>query len=165
MQAMKLKSTQVAHKKGQHRMMKIGEVSKRSNIGIETLRFYERSGLLDKPARTDSGYRMYDPKVLERLTFIKRAQFLGFSLEEIKQIIDEKRAGYSPCTEVRNLVRLRLHELDEHIQEMQRYYQELVAKLAEWDEIGEVQGHVCGLIESSNFADNITQVTLPRKNR
>lgn len=163
MQTMTLKSTQVAHKEGQRRMMKIGEVSKRSNIGIETLRFYERSGLLDKPARTASGYRIYGSKVLERLTFIKRAQILGFSLEEIKRIIDEKRAGHSPCAEVRNLVRLRLRELEERMKDIQLYYQELASKLAEWNEIGEVQGHVCGLIESSNFEDTITQVALPRK--
>jgi len=55
-------------------ILKIGEVSKRNGIGIEALRFYEKSGLLDKPERTDSGYRMYDAKV-ERLAFIKRRKF------------------------------------------------------------------------------------------
>jgi MerR family transcriptional regulator, copper efflux regulator len=54
--------------------LKIGEVSERSGVGIETLRFYERSGLLDSPARTASGYRLYDAAVLDRLEFIKRAQ-------------------------------------------------------------------------------------------
>ncbi len=60
--------------------LRIGEVSKRGGIGIEALRFYERSGLLGRPGRTHSGYRMYEPEVLERLDFIKRAQVLGFSL-------------------------------------------------------------------------------------
>ncbi|MBA3767574.1 MAG: MerR family DNA-binding transcriptional regulator, partial [Acidobacteria bacterium] len=62
-------------------MLKIGDVSKQSGIGIEALRFYEKSGLLDKPSRTFSGYRVYEPEILERLAFIKRAQVLGFSLD------------------------------------------------------------------------------------
>lgn len=85
--------------------LKIGEISKRSGIGIEALRFYERSGLLGRPARTQSGYRVYDEGVLERLDFIKRAQVLGFSLDEIKRIIADKQAGRSPCAEVREIYR------------------------------------------------------------
>src|SRR4051812_30732572 len=84
-----------------HERLKIGEVSKRSGIGIETLRFYEKSGVLSRPVRSASGYRMYDSEVLERLAFIKRAQVLGFSLEEIRQIIREKSSGQSPCAAVR----------------------------------------------------------------
>ena len=55
-------------------LLKIGEVSRQTGIGIETLRFYEKSGLLDKPSRTYSGYRMYSSDVLDRLSFIKRSQ-------------------------------------------------------------------------------------------
>src|SRR3954471_6945340 len=90
------------------RQLKIGEVSKLTGIGIEALRFYERSGLLGRPSRSNSGYRIYDAEVLERLDFIKRAQVLGFSLDEIKRIIAEKQAGQSPCADVRELVRGRL---------------------------------------------------------
>ncbi|MGH9942914.1 MAG: heavy metal-responsive transcriptional regulator [Pyrinomonadaceae bacterium] len=131
--------------------LKIGEVSKRSGIGIEALRFYEKSGLLDRPSRTYSGYRVYDAEALERLAFIKRAQVLGFSLEEIKQVIAEKRAGQSPCAEVREVVRRRLAELDERMARMRRYRRELAAALAEWDEKGDVEGHVCGLIEGTHL--------------
>ena len=93
-------------------MLKIGEVAKLSGIGIEALRFYERSGVLESPARTESGYRLYDAGVLERLAFIKQAQALGFSLDEVKRIIDDARAGTSPCDEVRAIVRRRLQESD-----------------------------------------------------
>jgi len=103
-------------------LLKIGEVAKRSGVGIEALRFYERSGLLGPPARTQSGYRMYEPEVLERLDFIKRAQVLGFSLDEIRQIITEKEGGQSPCEAVRDIVRQRLGELDEHMKEMRRVF-------------------------------------------
>ncbi len=129
-------------------MLKIGEVSRLSGIGIEALRFYERQGLLGQPARTVSGYRLYSKDALERLEFIKRAQVLGFSLAEIAQIIAEKQAGQSPCRHVREIVRQRLSETEERIKEMRRHQRALAAALEEWDEAGDRPGHVCGLIES-----------------
>lgn len=132
------------------RLLKIGEVSKRSGIGIEALRFYEKSGLLDRPSRTYSGYRVYGEDVLERLVFIKQAQALGFSLDEIRRIIDDARKGESPCDEVREIVRRRMEELDERLRELHRYRKELKATLEEWDEVGRAPGHICGLIEGSH---------------
>jgi len=131
--------------------LKIGEVSRLSGIGIEALRFYEKSGLLDRPSRTESGYRLYDAEVLEKLDFIKRAQVLGFSLDEIKRIISEKRAGQSPCAKVREIVRRRLQELDERMKEMRRYRNELAKALSEWDAVGDIAGHICGLIEGTEM--------------
>lgn len=138
---------------GGGRALKIGEVSKRSGIGVEALRFYEKSGLLERPSRTESGYRVYGAEVLERLAFIRRAQVLGFSLEEIRRVIEERRAGQSPCAEVREVVRRRLSELDERMAEMRRYRKELAAALAEWDEAGDSPGHVCGLIEGTTIEE------------
>ena len=132
------------------RMLKIGEVSKRSGVGIEALRFYEKSGLLDKPSRTYGGYRVYGEEVLERLAFIRQAQALGFSLEEIGRVLDDARKGQSPCDEVREIVRRRMEELDERLRELQRYRRELKATLEEWDKVGRAPGHVCGLIEGSH---------------
>lgn len=144
--------------------LKIGEVAKLSGIGIEALRFYERSGLLGRPGRTESGYRMYDAEVLERLDFIKRAQILGFSLEEIKQIIAEEQAGQSPCTKVREVVRTRLQELDQRMREMRIYRKELASTLVDWDKRGDVKGHICGLIEGSNIKhDRSKPVTRPNR--
>ncbi len=131
------------------RMLKIGEVSKRSGVGVEALRFYEKSGLLDKPSRTFSGYRVYGEDVLERLAFIKQAQALGFSLEEIRRIVEDARKGQSPCDEVREIVRRRMEELDERLRELQRHRRELKQTLEEWDKVGRAPGHICGLIEGS----------------
>lgn len=132
------------------RMLKIGEVSRRSGIGIEALRFYEKSGLLDSPARTFSGYRVYGEEVLERLSFIKRAQALGFSLDEIRRIVDDARRGESPCDEVREIVQRRMAELDERLRELHRYRKELKSTIEEWDKVGRAPGHICGLIEGSH---------------
>lgn len=138
-------------------MLKIGDVSKLSGIGIEALRFYEKSGLLEKPARTYSGYRMYGRDVLDRLAFIKRAQPLGFSLDEIRRIVADARAGQSPCDEVREIVRQRLEELDERMREMRRYRKELSETLAEWDEKGQAPGHICGLIEGAHVEHRLSE--------
>lgn len=134
--------------------LKIGEVSLASGIGIEALRFYERSGVLGKPLRSMSGYRLYDEGVLERLAFIKKAQTLGFSLDEIKQIISDARSGTSPCDEVREIVRRRLAELDERMREMRRYRTELAQTLEDWDKVGRAPGHICGLIESAEIENS-----------
>jgi MerR family copper efflux transcriptional regulator len=136
---------------GQNALLKIGEVSRLSGIGIEALRFYEKSGLLNRPARTGSGYRLYHRDVLERLAFIKRAQVLGFTLDEVKQIIAESAAGQSPCRGVREIVRQRLRELDERMAQMKRYRKELAAALEEWEQVEEAKGHVCGLIETTRI--------------
>lgn len=133
------------------KQLKIGEVSRRAGIGIETLRFYEKSGLLDRPGRTESGYRLYDESVLERLAFVKKAQLLGFTLDEIKQLIDHKRKGENPCAEVREIVKIRLEKLNERVEQMVLYRDELSAALGDWEEIGEADGHVCGLIEGSHI--------------
>lgn len=131
--------------------LKIGEVSLASGIGIEALRFYERSGLLGKPFRSSSGYRLYDKGVLDRLAFIKKAQTLGFSLDEIGRIIKDAQSGASPCFEVREIVRRRLDELDERMREMRRYRKELAETLEEWDKVGRAPGHICGLIEGAEI--------------
>lgn len=131
--------------------LKIGEVSKRSGIGIEALRFYEKSGLLDRPGRTYSGYRVYNESVLTRLAFIKKAQSLGFSLDRVRQLIKHKKAGENPCEEVREVVREKLSEMDMRIEQMLAYREELSAALDEWEEKGDADGHICGLIESSHI--------------
>lgn len=138
--------------------LKIGEVSQLSGIGIEALRFYERSGLLGKPLRSMSGYRLYDEGVLERLAFIKKAQTLGFSLDEIGRIIKDARSGASPCDDVREIVRRRLDELDERMREMKRYRKELASTLEEWDKVGRAPGHICGLIEGAEIENPLPSV-------
>ncbi len=138
------------------KQLKIGEVSGLSGIGIEAVRFYEKSGLLDRPERTYSGYRLYEESVLERLAFIKKAQLLGFSLEEIKQLILHKRAGENPCAEVCKIVKVRLAELNERIEQMIQYRDELKIALNDWEKTGEAEGHVCGLIEGTEIEHGIS---------
>src|SRR3712207_5346532 len=83
------------------RGLRIGEVARRSGVGIEALRFYERRGLLGRPARTESNYRVYGESVLERPDFIRRAQADGSTLGEIGEMRAESAGGRSPCRHVR----------------------------------------------------------------
>ena len=69
------------------RTMSIGQLAKDVGVGVETVRFYERKGLLDVPARKDSGYRQYDDEAVERLRFIRKAQQVGFTLKEIQDLL------------------------------------------------------------------------------
>lgn len=132
------------------RTLRIGEVAAATGMSVEALRFYEQRGLLGRPARTASGYRAYDASVVERLAFIKRAQAIGFSLDEIAEILEMRGRGETPCLEVREAARRKLAELDARLRELRRYRNELARTLDDWDERGIEEGRFCGLIEHSH---------------
>lgn len=108
-------------------MITIGELSKQTGCHIETIRYYERMGLLSKPPRTEGGHRLYDRHAVKRLAFIRRSRELGFSLEEIRtllQLVDSRR--YT-CQQIKTL-------MDEHLGEIKRKIadlKKLQASLAE----------------------------------
>jgi len=134
------------------KLMKIGVLARRSGVGIEALRFYESRGLLDPAARTGSGYRLYGTAALERLAFIKKAQSVGFTLDETARLVAEAKDGKRPCAEVRKLAAERLEELDRRLAELKRYRRELKQTLDAWDQQGEADGVICGLIEGLDTA-------------
>jgi len=98
----------------------IGQIAKKSGVGIEAIRFYERKGVIPKPSRTESGYRTYTADTLQRLHFIRRAQELGFSLKEISQLIAIRVTPKSNCEEVRKRTLVKLEEIDQKIADLQR---------------------------------------------
>ncbi len=100
------------------KMLKIGELAARSGLSRDTLRFYEREAVLPQPARTQAGYRLYSPEVVERLDFIKHARALGFSLGEIRDLLD----GYQnpeECQRMKRHLEQKIAELDRKMREMQ----------------------------------------------
>jgi len=78
-----------------------GELARRARVNVETLRYYERRGLLSEPTRSASNYRLYDARTVRRLRFIKRAQELGFTLAEIRELLALKAGGGARCGDVR----------------------------------------------------------------
>lgn len=134
------------------RTFKIGAVARRAGLGVETLRFYERLGLLGAPRRTESGYRLYTDAIFARLDFVRKAQAMGFTLEEIGRIIQESETGQSPCADVRRIAHRKLEELDRRLKQLRQYRNELARTLDQWDRKGSAAGKICGLIEESHIA-------------
>jgi MerR family mercuric resistance operon transcriptional regulator len=104
----------------------IGQVANRAGVGIETVRFYEREGLLEEPARKESGYRQYEDDVVARLRFIKRAKELGFSLKEIKELLALRVDPTTTCAEVRSKAQAKVADIEEKIETLQRMKKALV---------------------------------------
>ena len=80
----------------------IGEVAKQAHVRIETLRYYERTGLVASPPRSESNYRLYPQETVRRVQFIKRAQELGFSLKEITELLALRATPETPCADIRH---------------------------------------------------------------
>jgi DNA-binding transcriptional MerR regulator len=98
--------------------MKIGDVAVAAGVNIQTLRYYERRGLLEAPARTDSGHRIYDADAVRVVRFVKGAQSLGFTLEEVESLL-ELRSEALPRRDVRRLAQTRLAEVERKIAQLE----------------------------------------------
>jgi MerR family mercuric resistance operon transcriptional regulator len=93
------------------RPLTIGTLAKASRVHLETVRYYERIGLMPKPSRTASNYRNYEPEHIERLCFIRRAREIGFSTGEIKELLALAEPGRASCAEVQTLATVHLDEV------------------------------------------------------
>ncbi|MGH7510014.1 MAG: MerR family transcriptional regulator [Gemmatimonadales bacterium] len=98
-------------------MMRIGEVATRAGVNIQTLRYYERRGLLPEPERGGSGYRFYDPETVRLVRFIKRAQELGFTLREIGELIELRRSRRRGV-EVRTLAEAKMEDIERRMRQL-----------------------------------------------
>lgn len=107
----------------------IGELAGRSGLRPQTIRYYERLGILSRPVRTTGGYRRYDERALEELELVKAARSVGFSLGELKGILGVVRAGPARCLPVLEVARRRLAELDEHLASMKQTRKALAAAI------------------------------------
>src|SRR5258708_34874220 len=99
--------------------MKIGEVAARSAVPAKTIRFWEEQRLLPEPRRTPAGYRLYESSTIQRLTFIRHAQAAGFTLDQIRQVLDIGDSGTAPCEHGRDLIAGRLVDVAARIADSQ----------------------------------------------
>ncbi|HEX6481236.1 MAG TPA: MerR family transcriptional regulator [Ktedonobacteraceae bacterium] len=104
----------------------IGQVAHQAGVGVETIRFYEREGLLEEPIRRASGYRQYSEQVVQRIHFIKRAQKLGFSLKEIAELLLLRVDAQTSCEEVQQRAGAKIAEVERKLIELQRMRQALL---------------------------------------
>lgn len=99
--------------------LKTGELAKRAGVNVETLRFYERKGLLPEPPRRESGYREYPEESVDRIRFIKRAQDLGFSLVEIQELLALRVRPNASCAEIKSRAKKKIAEVQRKIVDLQ----------------------------------------------
>ena len=136
----------------QEQPLLIGQLARTAGVKPDTVRFYERTGLLPKPARTFAGYRVYDPVSVHRLRFIKQAQALGFTLEEIKRVLGLRGRGRETCECVIRLAEASLRAVETKLRELQSFRDGLANNLAEWRKTGTRRNRAaefCALIEQS----------------
>jgi len=130
--------------------MQIGVLAEQAGVNVQTVRFYERRKLLPEPSRTHSGYREYGEQELKQLRFIRQAKALGFTLDEIRDIIRSRGRGQCPCTDVITIAERHLRDVNEQIQTLERFKKELTTAVRQWKRAGKQNieaGAICTLIE------------------
>ncbi len=106
--------------KGEAASYRISEAAEAAGVNVQTLRYYERRGILDSPARTSSGYRQYGQGAVDRVRFIKRAQDLGFTLEEIGELLDLRVEHAAACEAVEERARRKLEDVERKRKQLER---------------------------------------------
>jgi len=126
--------------------MTIGQLAQKSNMDSQTIRYYEHQGLMMKPDRTESNYRVYDDEAIERLAFINRAKQIGFSLNDIKTLLGLADGKVTQCDDVREFAETRLSKIQSQISDlkaMEKILSKLVRQCATSEEISE-----CPILET-----------------
>ncbi len=134
--------------------MTIGQVSRQTGVGIETLRFYERESLIPAPPRNRSGYRMYQPEAVARIAFIRHAKALGFSLADIRELLFLRVDAAASCLEIKEIALARIADIEVRLSALTRM-REALQDLAGTCRAGRSAGE-CQLLDSllaGNFVD------------
>jgi Cu(I)-responsive transcriptional regulator len=106
--------------------MKIGDIARRTGLKVETVRFYENEGLIEAPRRSDGNYRLYDQSHLNRLSFIKRSRDLGFTLDQVRDLLRLADDPRGPCDAVDEMAVLHIGEIDRKLADLQTLREEIV---------------------------------------
>lgn len=113
--------------------MRSSEVAAQAGVNVQTLRYYERRGLVDGPPRTASGYRAYPAEVVDIVRFVKRAQELGFTLDKVQDLLHLADGGPQDCDAACALAKARMNELEHRIDDLQRMRDSLAELVATCD--------------------------------
>jgi len=118
----------------------IGKLAKQAGLGIDTIRFYERQGLVDPPPRTESNYRLYSRDEVARLQFIKRAKVLGFTLSEIKDLLTLQHDPHTTRADIKNRTLIKIEDINRKIDDLTRIKAALEHLASECDGHGPLEG-------------------------
>ncbi len=124
----------------------IGKVAERTGVKIDTLPYYEREGVIEPPERTASNYRVYEPEVVRRVRFVKRAQELGFSLAEIKELLELRVSEDASCADVREQALAKIGDLEKKVRSLQAMRRSL-SRLAD-ECVGNGPISVCPILDA-----------------
>lgn len=113
--------------------LRSGEIARRAGVSADTLRHYERRGLVAKPRRLANGYRAYPPEALDRVLLIQRALGVGFTLDELSGLLSARDGGHPPCREVRTLAEQKLRDVDRQLEDLTEFRKALDGMLRDWD--------------------------------
>jgi DNA-binding transcriptional MerR regulator len=129
-------------------LLLIGQVTEKTGVPIGTIRYYESLGLIKSSARTEGGYRQFSADVLTRLAFIKRAQHLGLTLEEIRDILEVYDNGKPPCCEIEEKLQDKLSQIDHQIEQLLTLRSEINQLLSGWQNIKtKPEDTICPIIQ------------------
>ena len=121
--------------------MQIGRVSQQTGLSVDAIRFYEKQRLLEQPTRTEGGFRLFHAKDLDRIQFIRRAQQLGLSLQEIRELLLLQRDETEACSHVRDLLRTKVRTVREKIRELSILEKQLTKSLRKCERNLKVAGN------------------------
>ncbi len=138
---------------GEDRQLTRGELAKRGGVNIETIRYYERRGLLPKPPRSASGYRLFSVEDTRRVHFIKRAQELGFSLKEIEELLTLQNEPHTTRAAVRKRAEAKIADIEKKLRDLQAMKESLERLTATCSGRGSVCG--CPILESFDAREEI----------
>lgn len=135
---------------GRHRSERtIGQLAVETGFTPKTIRYYEAIGLLPEPRRRPSGYRMYDERARQRLTFVERAKRLGLSLDEIRGVLVLHETGTEPCLHVRSLLDAQIARVDDALEQLTAFRRQLVRLRSSTPARSENAAAVCRIVEHS----------------
>ena len=117
-----------------HNSFSSGELARQAGVSPDTLRHYERNGLLPEPPRGTNGYRRYAQSALQRVLLIRRALHVGFTIDELRGVLRTRDCGGAPCTRVRDIAAKKLVAVEEQLKELKKLRSELRVALREWDQ-------------------------------
>jgi len=113
--------------------LRSGELARLAGVSTDTLRHYERKGVLSAPRRSRNGYREYGAEALDRVLLVRRALIVGFTLDELARILKQRDGGRAPCREVRQLAVSKLAEIEVRLKDIATVRDELCATIKDWD--------------------------------
>ena len=130
--------------------MQIGAIAKQIGLSVDAIRFYERSSLLQRPPRTQGGFRMYDENDVETLGFIRRVQGLGFALNEVRELLDLRRSRLQPCAPVRRRLEHKVVDVRRKLADLRKLERELRIALRNCNKEMRKRSAHCPLLTETN---------------